>query len=65
MAVKCSLGDTDRFVEVVVIKGRIDDGVAVVFQVGRFDAADYAVPTVKEEYLHYFFFVPVNFPDAS
>ena len=39
MPVELFLGSADGCIEVVVIKGRVDDGVAVVLQVRPFDAA--------------------------
>ena len=46
------LGGANSGIEVVVIKGRVDDGMAVVLQVRRFDAARNRVPAVEKEYEH-------------
>lgn len=49
MLIERILSGSDSGIEIVVIEGGVDDGVAVVFQVSRFDAARYAVPAVKKE----------------
>ena len=49
MLVEFSLSSADGGIEVVVIEGWVNDFVAVVLQVGRFDAARNRVPAVKEE----------------
>jgi hypothetical protein len=50
--VELGLGDCEGGGEVVVRKSGVDDGVAVVFQVGRFDAARNGLPAVKKENEH-------------
>lgn len=49
MFVELSLGSAKSNVEVIVIKGGVDDLVAVILQVGRFDATGDRVPAVEEE----------------
>jgi hypothetical protein len=49
MPVERLLSGSDSGGEIVVIEGWVDDGMAVILQVGRFDAARYAVPAVEEE----------------
>lgn len=49
MLVELGLGDADGLFHVVVGQRRIDDGVAVIFEVGRFDAAWDGVEAVQEE----------------
>ncbi len=46
------LSGADGQIEVVIVQCRVDDFVASVFQVGRFDAADDAVPAVEEKDSH-------------
>lgn len=46
------LSDLDGLLEVVIGQPGIDDLVAVLDQVGRFDATGDGLPTVKEENLH-------------
>ncbi len=62
MQIEFSLGGFEGSGEVIAIQGWVDDLVAVVLQLGRFDATWDRVPAVEEENFHYFFFVPVNFP---
>ncbi len=52
MAVELSLGDADGGIEVVVGQGGVQNFVAVVLQVGRFDAAWSRLPAVEEEDSH-------------
>ena len=52
LLIEFGLGDADGFVEVVVRKSRVDDLVAVLFEVGRFCAARCRGPSVAEENLH-------------
>ena len=47
--VELVLGDPDGLLEVVVGQLRVDDLVAVVLEVGRFDAARNRLPAVEEE----------------
>lgn len=49
MLVELSLGGHKSSVEVIVVKGWIYDLVAVILQVGRFDATRNRVPAVKEK----------------
>ena len=49
MLVELGLGGCDSSGEIVVIECWIDDFVAVIFQVGRLDAAWDRVPAVEEE----------------
>jgi hypothetical protein len=51
--IELGLGGRKSSGEVIVIQSRIDDFVAVVLQVGRFDAAWDRVPAVKEEDFHW------------
>jgi len=53
MLVELSPSGLDCQHEVIVIKRWVDDFVAVVLQVGRFDAAWDRVPAVKEEDFHF------------
>jgi len=46
---KLDFGDADSGIKVVVGQGGIQDGVRVVPQVGRFDAAGRRSPAVEEE----------------
>jgi len=46
------LGDPDGGIEVVFGQGGIEDFVAVVIQVGRFEAARRRLPVVQEEEFH-------------
>jgi hypothetical protein len=52
--VELLLGDLDCLLEVLVGQLGVDDFVAVVRQVGRFDAAWNRLPAVKEEDFHGF-----------
>ena len=52
MLVELSLGGCQSSVEIIVIKGWVDDFVAVILQVGQFDATGNRMPAVKEEDLH-------------
>jgi len=52
MLIEFSLGGRYSSGEIIVIECRIDDLVAVIFQVGRFDATRDRVPAVKEEDFH-------------
>jgi hypothetical protein len=53
MLFELGLGGLEGFLEVLVVEIGIDDLVAVVLQVGRFDAAWDRVPAVKEEDFHF------------
>ena len=46
------LGDAHGSLEVLVGQGRVEDGVAVPGQVGRFDPARDGLPAVEEEDFH-------------
>ena len=52
MPVELGLGDADGGIEIVVGQGRIQDLVAVVFEIGRFHAAWCRLPAVEEEDEH-------------
>jgi hypothetical protein len=52
MLVELGLSDGESGVEVVIGQGGVDDGVAVIFQERRLDAAWNGLPTVKEEDEH-------------
>jgi hypothetical protein len=52
VAVELGLGRGENGAEVVIIKGRIDDLVAVILQVARLDAARVRVPAVEEQDFH-------------
>ena len=52
MPVELALGDPHGLGDVLVRQGRIDDGVAVPNEVGRFDAAWDRVPAVEEQDSH-------------
>ena len=47
--VELGLGNADGGIKIVVGQGRIQDFVAVVFEVGRLYAARSRIPTVEEE----------------
>lgn len=49
MLVECVLGRSDSGGEIVVVKGWIDDLVAVLFEVGRFNTTGNRMPTVEEK----------------
>ena len=49
------LSGADRQPKVVVIEGRVDERVAVVAEIGWFDAARNAVPAVEKQDLHHAF----------
>ena len=55
MLVECFLCPLDSGVEIVVIKGWVEDFVAVVFQISRFDATGDGLTAVKEEDFHFTF----------
>jgi hypothetical protein len=50
--VEFALGDPDGLLEVLVRQLGIQDGVATLGQVGRFDAARNRLPAVEEEDFH-------------
>ncbi|MEX1231924.1 MAG: hypothetical protein WEB58_16885 [Planctomycetaceae bacterium] len=61
------LGDHESGIEIVVGEGRVENGVAVLGEIGRFDAAGDAVPAVEEEDSHRFVganpaFLPISQP---
>ncbi len=50
--IEFGLADANGYVEVVIWERRVNDGVAVVFEVGRFCAARCRSPAVEIENLH-------------
>ncbi len=52
MRVELGLGDPDGLGKIIVGQRRVDDFVAVIDQVGRFDAAGNRTPAVEEEDFH-------------
>ncbi|MGD0897019.1 MAG: hypothetical protein ABR915_04225 [Thermoguttaceae bacterium] len=52
MPVKSILSDSNDLIEIVVGQGRVQDFVAVVFEVGRLDAARCRLPVVEEKDFH-------------
>jgi hypothetical protein len=52
MFVELGLGGRKCSVEIIFVKGGVDDFVAVILEVGRLDAARNAVSSVQEEDFH-------------
>ena len=52
MPVELGLGNADGGIEIVVGRGRVQDFVAVILEIGRLDAARGGLPAVEEKDFH-------------